>query len=87
MPKQSILIMDNLSCHKGRDVDELCAKHSIKIVYLPPYSPELNPIEKCWARIKRKVYQLFDPFVDEFYCVLKNVLEAVSIANNAVPIF
>ena len=43
IPKQSILVMDNLSCHKGRDVDELCVKHSVKIVYLPPLLAPIEP--------------------------------------------
>ena len=46
------LIMDGAGWHKAKD---LVVPENIKIVYLPPYSPELNPVERLWLYIKSKV--------------------------------
>ena len=47
-----IVIMDNLSCHKVKGVRELIEGTGARLEYLPPYSPDLNPIEKMWSKIK-----------------------------------
>jgi transposase len=52
LPKNSYLVMDNASFHKGKDIEELIRSYKIRPLYLPPYSPDLNPIEKKWAQIK-----------------------------------
>jgi len=48
-----IAVMDNLGSHKGRKVRELLRKAGIKLFFLPPYSPDLNPIEQVFAKLKR----------------------------------
>ena len=50
--------MDNLSAHKVTGVVEALAARRIEAWYLPPYSPDLNPIEKMWSKIKTAVRQL-----------------------------
>ena len=47
-----IVVMDNLSAHKAPAVREKIEATGASLLYLPPYSPDLNPIEKCWAKIK-----------------------------------
>ncbi len=47
-----IVVMDNLSVHKVSGVKKLIEACGARLVYLPPYSPDLNPIEKCWSKIK-----------------------------------
>lgn len=47
-----IVVMDNLRTHRMKAVGELLAANGITPVYLPPYSPDLNPIEKMWAKMK-----------------------------------
>ena len=44
--------MDNLSAHKGRKVRELIERRGCKLLYLPPYSPDFNPIEEAFSKIK-----------------------------------
>jgi transposase len=46
------LIMDNASFHHTDRVDQLCSEAGVKIMYLPPYSPDLNPIEEMFAELK-----------------------------------
>jgi transposase len=46
------VVMDNLSAHKVKGISELIEAAGAKIIYLSPYSPELNPIESCWSKLK-----------------------------------
>lgn len=48
-----VVVMDNLSSHKSERVSELIQKQGAKVLYLPSYSPDLNPIEKAWAKLKQ----------------------------------
>jgi len=48
-----VVVMDNLSAHKVDGVRQLIEATGAKLLYLPPYSPDLNPIEKAWAKIKQ----------------------------------
>jgi len=47
-----IIVLDNLSAHKNKEIQELIESVGAKLWYLPPYSPDLNPIEKMWSKIK-----------------------------------
>lgn len=47
-----VVVMDNLSSHKGSGVRELIEERGCKLMYLPPYSPDLNPIEEAFAKLK-----------------------------------
>jgi len=47
-----IVIMDNLTAHKGERIKELIEERSCELLYLPPYSPDLNPIEEAFSKIK-----------------------------------
>jgi transposase len=50
-PGQAI-VMDNLSSHKGGRIKEIVEQRGCELVYLPPYSPDLNPIEEAFAKLK-----------------------------------
>ena len=47
------VIMDNASIHKSQKVRDLIENAGCKLIYLPPYSPDLNPIEIFWANMKK----------------------------------
>ncbi len=47
-----IVVMDNLSSHKGSRIRELIEGRGCELLYLPPYSPDLNPIEEAFAKLK-----------------------------------
>lgn len=53
LPEDIVIIMDNASFHKKEHLFEIAEMHHRKLIFLPPYSPELNPIEKFWAVFKR----------------------------------
>jgi len=48
-----VVVMDNLSSHKVQGVRERIAAAGAELLYLPPYSPDLNPIEKAWSKLKQ----------------------------------
>jgi transposase len=48
-----VVVMDNLSSHKVAGVRERIESVGAELLYLPPYSPDLNPIEKAWAKLKQ----------------------------------
>lgn len=52
LPPKTAIVLDNASFHKGIDMQELVKKSGHSLIYLPPYSPDLNPIEKKWAQAK-----------------------------------
>jgi hypothetical protein len=51
---QSIVIMDNATFHQGEEMKEALREGGHTLLYLPPYSPDLNPIEHKWAQAKAK---------------------------------
>lgn len=52
--KRILVILDNFSSHKAKTVQKTAEGLGITLVYLPPYSPNLNPIEYIWKALKRK---------------------------------
>ncbi|WP_206224763.1 transposase, partial [Neisseria yangbaofengii] len=53
LTEQSVIVMDNARFHRMSVLAEISEKEGHKILALAPYSPELNPIEKAWANIKK----------------------------------
>ena len=65
IPKHSVIIMDNAAFHRKVQLRELSKIADCEVLFLPPYSPDLNPIEKLWSTIKnklRKILHLYDCF-------------------------
>ena len=51
-PKKAVIVMDNASFHKREDMKNALINADLILEYLPPYSPDLNPIEHKWAQAK-----------------------------------
>jgi transposase len=51
-PARTVLIIDNASHHSETRVRSIADEYGFKVIFLPKYSPDLNPIEKFWANIK-----------------------------------
>jgi transposase len=47
-----MVVMDNLRAHKAVGVQQALARRGARLLYLPPYSPDLSPIEPCWSKVK-----------------------------------
>ena len=57
-----VVIMDNASFHKSQKTKELIESVGCKLIFLAPYSPDLNPIEKFWANMKRWIKDKISDF-------------------------
>ncbi len=57
--KRIILILDNFKSHHSKYILDYAEKHDIILIFLPPYSPDLNPIEFIWKSIKREISKNF----------------------------
>jgi len=66
LPPNSVIVMDNAAFHRKSRLPVLAQKYGHRLIFLPPYSPELNPIERFWAWIKQHLkstlpsFDLFD---------------------------
>lgn len=72
-----IVVMDNLPAHKGAAVEEAIERAGCRLAYLPPYSPDLNPIEPMWSKVKSAVRKAaartFEALVDAVGDALRSV--------------
>ena len=57
-PKGSTFIMDNASHHQKKKLTNIARRHGMKLLFLPTYSPDLNPIEKDWANMKKDLVEI-----------------------------
>ena len=81
MHEGDVVVMDNLSCHKVKSVKEAVEAVGAFVLYLPPYSPDLNPIEMMWSKIKsllRKCKALISDMLDFF---IHKAFSSVTIKN------
>jgi transposase len=70
-----VVVMDNLSSHKRRRVRELIEGAGARLVYLPPYSPDLNPIERAFAKLKALLRQAAERTVEGLWTFLGRALD------------
>ncbi len=73
-----VVIMDNLSSHKRQSTRELIERAGAKLVFLPPYSPDLNPIEMIFSKIKQKLRSLACRTRDALSRCMQSVLDTIT---------
>lgn len=78
-----IVVMDNLGAHKVDGVAECIRQTGASLLYLPPYSPDFNPIEKCWAQIKQRLRALKARSLPSLHEALADALTALTPDNAA----
>lgn len=76
-----IVVMDNLSAHKRTSIGKLIAAAKAQLVYLPPYSPDLNPIEMIWSKVKSVLRKLAARTLHALDEAIVDALRAVSPAD------
>ena len=76
-----VVVMDNLRAHKVSGVREKIEERGARLVYLPPYSPDFNPIEPCWGKIKGGLRALKARTVPTLEMGLTQVLGSITSAN------
>ncbi len=70
-----IVVMDNLSSHKVAGVREAIKAVGAFLLYLPPYSPDLNPIEQAFAKLKAHLRKAAAPTVEELWQAIANIID------------
>jgi transposase len=73
-----LVILDNLATHKIQNVSQLLSARGVGVRYLPPYSPDLNPIELAFAKLKAHLRQAAARTLDELYSALATALNSFS---------
>lgn len=76
-----VLVMDNFRVHHIEPVREMLLKAEIRLLFLPPYSPELNPIEEAWSKVKA-IFRGFEAkTISSFVDALKETYDAITVEN------
>ena len=81
-----VVVMDNLSSHKRARTRELIEQAGAELRFLPPYSPDLNPIEMVFSKIKQLLRSMACRTVDALWRSMQSVLDRVT-ASDAVNCF
>jgi len=78
-----LVIMDNLRAHKVEGVREKIEARGARLVYLPPYSPDFNPIEQIWAKVKQCLRSAKARTVEALEQAIAEALKAITAENTA----
>jgi transposase len=78
-----VVVMDNLSSHKGGRIRQLIEDTGAELRYLPPYSPDLNPIELVFSKIKQLMRTLAHRTKEALWQSMQTVLDAVTASDAA----
>ncbi len=76
-----LVVLDNLSSHKGERTPRLIRAARAELVYLPPYSPDLNPIELAFSKIKQALRSLASRTVETLWSTMQGALDRVTAAD------
>jgi transposase len=74
-----LVVMDNLAAHKNRRAAEAIRAVGAEVLFLPPYSPDLNPIEKAWAKLKDFVRRVSTLTRADFDLAIAAAMDAVTL--------
>jgi transposase len=78
-----IVVMDNLSSHKGKAIRRAIEAAGAELLYLPPYSPDLNPIENAFAKLKALLRKLAERTVSGLWNAIGRILDAFTPQESA----
>jgi transposase len=76
-----IVIMDNLSAHKNSFDTRKFTSQGITIKYLPAYSPDLNPVEKMWSKVKTKLRESQATDADTLFQAIAEAFRSITVSN------
>lgn len=74
----SVLVLDNWRVHHGPDVRDLVAKYKCSLLYLPAYSPDFNPIELLFSKIKASIKKLRPATLDKLIQAFQDAVLSVT---------
>lgn len=81
MEKGDVVVLDNLTSHKTRKVQAAFAALGVELWYLPPYSPDLNPIELCWSKFKSLLKQAAARTYETLSAAISEALKKITAAD------
>jgi transposase len=70
-----VVVMDNLSSHKGQKVRERIEAAGASLLYLPPYSPDFNPIENAFAKLKALLRKAAERTIDGLWTAIGRIVD------------
>ena len=77
LKRGTLILLDNLSAHKDKRVQQVAKKLGLKLIFQPPYSPEFNPIELAWNTIKTEIRskrpRTFESLLEDFQNTIENI--------------
>lgn len=76
-----IVILDNLGAHKVEGVRELIESRGAQLLYLPPYSPDFNPIEQAWSKVKQLLRGAKARLLDQLEPAIARSIAAITPQN------
>jgi transposase len=78
LPPGAIVVMDNLSSHKGPRVRDLIEAAGAELRYLPPYSPDFNPIENAFAKLKALLRRESARTIDALWAAIGRLIDLIT---------
>ena len=79
--RDSVLAMDNMKSHHAKAITRLLEQSGIRYLFLPPYSPDLNPIEKLWSKVKALLRKFKVRTLEILPNAIQNAFRAVTPAD------
>ena len=88
---RSVLILNNAFCHRSQELKDICEEAGVVLEFLPPYSPDFNPIEesfsalKAWVRRNRQLVDSFEDFGEFLILGVEEFMEGKCQRKNDLP--
>lgn len=76
-----MVIMDNCPIHKLDEIEEVLDAAGVSLLFLPPYSPDLNPIENCWSKVKTRLRALKPRTLPDLLDALETAFASISTSD------
>jgi transposase len=76
-----IVVMDNLNAHKSQKACDVIRLHQAEVIFLPAYSPDFNPIEKMWSKMKQILRGIKPRTEEELFVATATALDAITVHN------
>ena len=79
--KGAVVVWDNYSIHKGKEIEAAIRSVGAKLIYLPPYSPDFNPVENFWSKVKTILRSIGARTYKDLDLAISNAYSQVSLKN------
>lgn len=81
LKEKDVLVMDNCSAHKRKSIETLVNSVGASILWLPPYSPDFNPIELMWSKVKTYLRKVGAATIERLNIAIKEALETITLTD------